>query len=232
MKAGAGKNHIIGVVMKYFPEKYILCYNKMSDKALFHMPGTKVIPKYDDDGHEMTIPLQPMINELVREKEKLLEAQSSNNPTANQTNLRIQIQENDDKIKELLDQAEKLIVVDNSVHVMLDTPDDKLIEALMTLISQDTPRDQRYVFADKSASSGLGTKFNRLRGSPCIIQTSNEDSSLVSEYSDLIKKAQQRPGLKELLQLYGQYEAAVRQSREYLSIIRPKMMISTTNSSS
>jgi hypothetical protein len=57
-------------------------------------------------------------------------------------------------------------------------------------------------------------------------------SSLAKEYADLIRKAQQRPGLNELLQLYGQYEAAIRRSREYLSIIKPKIIISTTNSSS
>jgi len=41
-----------------------------------------------------------------------------------------------------------------------------------------------------------------------------DENPMASEYSDLITKAQQQPGLKELLKLYRQYERAVRQSSE------------------
>jgi hypothetical protein len=53
----------------------------------------------------------------------------------------------------------------------------------------------------------------------------------VKECSELIRRAQQQPGVKELSQAYGYYDRLVRQSNAYLAITRPKVILSTTNSS-
>jgi hypothetical protein len=41
----------------------------------------------------------------------------------------------------------------------------------MSLISQDTPRDQKYAFVEKSASGQIRTRINRLRGIPVLFTT-------------------------------------------------------------
>jgi len=55
---------------------------------------------------------------------------------------------------------------------------------------------------------------------------------LESEHEKLMKKAQQQPGIKELMIVYGQYEEMLRQSHEYLLGVMPKEIISATNNTS
>lgn len=44
LKAGSGKNYLVNkIVASYYPQRYIIEYNKLSDKALFHRPGIEVI---------------------------------------------------------------------------------------------------------------------------------------------------------------------------------------------
>jgi hypothetical protein len=52
------------------------------------------------------------------------------------------------------------------------------------------------------------------------------------EYDELIKKAQEQPGIKELMLVYGDYERMMRQSHEYLMVMVPRSIISSNNNSS
>ncbi|MGB6591465.1 MAG: hypothetical protein WBE68_08170, partial [Candidatus Nitrosopolaris sp.] len=163
MKAGAGKtNRLVGVV-NYYPSKYVLEYNRCSDKALFHASGTLVTSKFDNEsGQEIVTPIQPIINQLLVEKESL------ENKASIASEDKIKILDIESQIKDIESKAEKLIRLDNTINVFLDTPQESLLDALMSLVSQDTPRDQKYYFAEKSASGQLGTKINRLRGMPYV----------------------------------------------------------------
>ena len=49
------------------------------------------------------------------------------------------------------------------------------------------------------------------------------------EQKELIKKAQEQPGIKELMITYGHYEELIEQSNKYFAEILPKSAISTTN---
>lgn len=65
-----------------------------------------------------------------------------------------------------------------------------------------------------------------------VMKTKVEDSIMANEFNDIIKKAQEQPGIVELMQVYGNYESLVKQTNAYLGNTRPKIIISTTNSSS
>lgn len=56
--------------------------------------------------------------------------------------------------------------------------------------------------------------------------------NLDQEKEALIKKAQEQPGIKELMTAYGHYEDMVRQCNAYLTEFLPKSINSTSNNSS
>jgi hypothetical protein len=48
------------------------------------------------------------------------------------------------------------------------------------------------------------------------------------ELDALIKKAQEEPGIVDLLAVYGQYGEVLKKSQEYLAKTRPRTIITTT----
>lgn len=52
------------------------------------------------------------------------------------------------------------------------------------------------------------------------------------DYKELIQKAQEQPGIKELMLVYGNYESMIQQSHEYLMGMMPRSIISSNNNSS
>lgn len=56
--------------------------------------------------------------------------------------------------------------------------------------------------------------------------------SLSEEYQEIIKRAQQEPGIKELSKAYGRYDQIAKRSHEYFATIRRKSVIFNTTSSS
>ncbi len=57
-------------------------------------------------------------------------------------------------------------------------------------------------------------------------------TEITEEYKEIVKRAQEQPGIAELMQVYGQYDLLVRQSHDYLSRTQSKTIIATTSSSS
>ena len=164
--SGAGKTYLLVTVAGYFPSKYVIELAGMSDKALVHRPGIMVISEYNEEtDEEETHPIDPIITELelqieeIESKEKLSKEDKEKIKT-------IKIE-----IKDLESRAEKLIDLNNQIILCLDTPQNSLLNVLMSLTSQDTPRDQKYTFAEKSASGQLRTRVNRLRGMPVLFAT-------------------------------------------------------------
>ena len=67
----------------------------------------------------------------------------------------------------------------------MDTAQDSLYNAIMSLISQDIQRDQKYKFVEQSGSSGkFGTTTNRLRGAPAIFTTQVIDDTRQARYDE------------------------------------------------
>jgi hypothetical protein len=56
------------------------------------------------------------------------------------------------------------------------------------------------------------------------------DNKIKKEYEELLRKADEIPGIKELSEVYGSYEAVLQQSQEYLMETRQRSIVSTTNS--
>ena len=57
-----------------------------------------------------------------------------------------------------------------------------------------------------------------------------EMSDTVEEYETLLRNALKQPGIKELMEVYGQYEEFVRQTNEYLFNVTPRPEITASNS--
>ncbi len=164
--SGAGKTYLLVTVAGYFPSKYIIELAGMSDKALVHRSGIMVISEYNEKtDEEETRAIDPIIGELelqieeIQNKEKLSREDKE------------EIKAIEAQIKDIKNRAEKLINLDNQIILCLDTPQDSLLSVLMSLISRDTPRDQKYTFVEKSASGQMRTRINRLRGMPVLFTT-------------------------------------------------------------
>ena len=67
---------------------------------------------------------------------------------------------------------------------MLDTAQEGLYNTLMSLISQDTSKDQLYQFTDKQVSGKLGATKNRLRGTPAMFTTQVIDDTKQLRYQE------------------------------------------------
>jgi hypothetical protein len=159
--SGAGKSYLLNHVAAFYPVKYIFTLAGISDKAIFHSDGPMVIE--DKVTGEIKL-LEPIINDLEIELESLQEK----DPKGNKKKIRdIQSQ-----IKSLQRSAQKLIDLNNKIIILQDTPAPTVFNLLMTLLSQDNPRDQLYAFTDKSSGSGkLIQSRNRIRGMPVIFTT-------------------------------------------------------------
>ncbi|MGA9154569.1 MAG: hypothetical protein WBZ36_28625 [Candidatus Nitrosopolaris sp.] len=159
--AGAGKSYLLSLVAGHFPNRYVLPLTGMSDKAIFHRPGIMVIEKHDDESGEVeVIPIAPIVRKLELEKAEI-EAQK-------QMGCKLRIKEIEADIKDIYEKAEKLIDLNNQIILGLDTPQDSLFDAIMALMSQDFPGDQKYEYAEKSSSNKMGRRVNRLRGMPVL----------------------------------------------------------------
>ncbi len=55
-------------------------------------------------------------------------------------------------------------------------------------------------------------------------------SNTNEDYEALVGNALKQPGIKELMEVYGQYEDLVRQTNEYLFNVTPRPEITSSNS--
>jgi hypothetical protein len=90
----------------------------------------------------------------------------------------------DSKIKDIYEKAEKLIDLSNQIILGLDTPQDTLFDAIMALMSQDFPGDQKYEYTEKSSSNRMGRKVNRLRGMPVLFTSRVIDDTRAPRFSE------------------------------------------------
>ena len=188
-ESGAGKNYLLELVSKYFPDKYVIPLNGMSNKALFHRKGVLVI-KNPQTGQEESIALvQNELNSKIDNLKEQIEDENDKEKSSRDKELikqaKKKIIEIESEIKDIEGRAEKLIQLDNQIILALDTPQDSIYDALMSIISQDTPRDQQYSFVEKSGSSGkLGTKNNILRGAPAFFSTQVIDDTKTLRFAE------------------------------------------------
>jgi hypothetical protein len=118
----------------------------------------------------------PIISKLQLEKQEI-EGQK-------QSGYKQRVYEIDSEIKDIYENAQKLIDLDNQIILGLDTPQDSLIDALMALMSQDFPGDVKYEFVEKSSSGKIGHRINRLRGVPVLFTSRVIDDTRAPRFSE------------------------------------------------
>lgn len=178
---GAGKNHLMRLTIGFIPDRYVVLYNRLSDRALFHMSGEMVMRRYDDTGKEVVEPIEGYLSKL-NNRLRDLKRKAKKSKTRDDIN---EIDSIGDEIKGVLENTQKLIRLDNLIQVFLDTPPEGLWDACMSLLSQDAERDQFYTFTDRTDSNnGLGTKTSRLRGAPTIISAGVIDDTASLRFAE------------------------------------------------
>ena len=72
--SGAGKSYLVLLVGDYFPEKYVLPKNAVSDKAIFHRRG-KLMERLVNDktGKVFFEPIAPKLIEFRAQKDEIEE---------------------------------------------------------------------------------------------------------------------------------------------------------------
>ena len=178
--SGAGKNHMIRIVIGFIPERYVVLYNRLSDRALFHMSGEMVIRRYDDVGKEIVEPIEGYLQTL-NNRLRDLKRKSKKSKSPQDIN---EIDSIGDEIKGVLEDTQKLIRLDNLIQVFLDTPAEGLWDACMSLLSQDAEKDQFYTFTDRVSNDSLGAKTSRLRGAPTIISAGVIDDTATLRFAE------------------------------------------------
>lgn len=188
--SGAGKSYLLNLVGDYFPQEHVIILTGMSDKALLHRDGT-MVTKNEKTG-ELT-PTDPIIDQLNDEKETVQEEIDSEkskviSDSRNTKDLlkakTKRIKEIELEMKSLQRRQKKLITLDNMIIIIQDTPQDSLFEVLMSLISQDSQKEQEYVFTEKSSSGKLGTRSNMLKGMPVMFTTRVIDDTRNSRFEE------------------------------------------------
>jgi hypothetical protein len=170
------------LVAEYFPQRYVFPLTGMSSKAMLHEEGIDII---EDELTGETEPADPIIETLKTEIEELTAKKEKEQNKGKKKEL---IERLRDKKRELADtkkRIQKLIILDNKIILLMDTAQDSLYNALMSLISQDTQRDQKYKFVEQSGHSGkFGTTTNSLRGIPAIFTTQVIDDTRQARHNE------------------------------------------------
>ena len=142
--SGAGKNYLLDLCSKYFPDNTLRLVGA-SDKAFLHRRGELVVK--DEQTGELK-PLEPMIDLLEHEIETLgdqLNEEKSREPSNKSAIKKFveEIKEKQNQIKSHLKRQQKLIDLNNLI--IADTPQEGFFANLMSLMSQDSRRDQEYL---------------------------------------------------------------------------------------
>src|SRR5437667_2509355 len=175
---GEGKNYIIRKVADLFPRGDIIRLAGMSDKSLFHKNGVLVI-KNDIGEYEP-------VDETIGKLDATIEEKQSELDTTKDINLRQalknQIKEIEKEKKEIYRDARKLIDLSHKTLVFLDTPNQGLLSAIMSLLSHDE-YEVEYDFVD--TNNGIKTRTNVLRGWPVVIFAQAIDYSHYKRYPEI-----------------------------------------------
>ena len=185
---GAGKSYLLNHVASFIPDKYVTLLAGTSEKTLFHRDGVMV---YEDDNREIK-PVQSLVSDLQLKIEELqdqidtqLELRKLNKPfdaDLIKSNKK-QISEIGEQIRDVQKSAQKLIDLTNQVIIYQDTPPPNMISLIMSLLSQDSTKDQLYTFVEKR-NGELIEKKNRLKGTPNLFYTQVIDDTDNQRYEE------------------------------------------------
>ena len=178
---GEGKTYVVQKVVDLFPKNDVICLVGMSEKALFHRPGTLVVK--NDDGNYISI------EQKIKDIESHI--QDCETETANSTDKNLkqakrhEIKDLEDQKKEIYENSKKLIELSGKTLIFLDSPPAHLLEALMPLLSHDRS-EVDYEFVD--TYNGIKTHGNVLRGFPAVIFTAARDYTNSPRYPEIQRR--------------------------------------------
>ena len=160
--SGEGKSYILAKVGDLFPKDDLIFISHMSEKAIFHRKG--ILVTKDDHGEYVSI--ENKINAIDEQIEnKKFELSKTKDQYLKQA-LKSFIKSLEEEKKGLQNNSMKLIDLQHTILVFLDTPKPELFNAIMTLLSHDR-YEVEYEFVD--TYNGIKTKNNVLRGWPVVI---------------------------------------------------------------
>jgi hypothetical protein len=164
--SGVGKNYVMNKVVSLFPKSDVLLLAGMTEKALFHRPGTLVIKNEITGEYESIETRLTDIEEQIRERKREECSYKTADDKTKRQDIRDSIQILEEQKRELLSNSKKLIDLSNKIIVFLDTPPERLLSGLLPLLSHDA-YEIEYEFVD--THNGIKTKSNILRGWPAIV---------------------------------------------------------------
>ena len=178
---GEGKTYVVQKVVDLFPKNDVICLVGMSEKALFHRPGTLVIK--NDDGNYISI------EQKIKDIESQIQDCETEIANSNDKNLkqakRYEIKDLEAQRKEISENSKKLIELSGKTLIFLDSPPAHLLEALMPLLSHDRT-EVEYEFVD--TYNGIKTRGNVLRGFPAVIFTAARDYTNSPRYPEIQRR--------------------------------------------
>jgi hypothetical protein len=185
---GAGKSYLLNHVASFIPDKHVTLLAGTSEKTLFHRDGVMV---YEDENHEIK-PVQSVIADMQLKIEELqdqidtqLELRKLNRPFNSDLikSNKKQITEIEQRIKDIQKSSQKLIDLTDQIIIYQDTPPPNMISLIMSLLSQDSTKDQLYTFVEKR-NGELIEKKNRLKGTPNLFYTQVIDDTDNQRYEE------------------------------------------------
>ena len=194
-ESGAGKSYIVNHIASFYPDKYLTRLAGVSDKALFHLDGPMIVVKDEETG-EFEL-LDDIINQLETERDecedemKVQQGLKNEGKPYDKDLLKVkkkQIKEIESEERNVEKSAQKLIDFDNKILIVQDTPSPQFFNLLMTILSQDTTKDQQYAFTDKSSNGKLFANKNRIRGMPVIMTTQVIDDTDNARFEEKIRR--------------------------------------------
>ena len=194
-ESGAGKSYIVNHIAGFYPDKYLTRLAGVSDKALFHLDGPMIVIEDEETGEfellddivsRLETEMEECEEEIKVQQELKNEGKPYNKDLVNSKKNRIKEIESEKRNVEK--SAQKLIDFDNKILIVQDTPSPQFFNLLMTILSQDTTRDQEYAFTDKSSNGKLFANKNRIRGMPVIMTTQVIDDTDNARFEEKIRR--------------------------------------------
>lgn len=176
---GEGKTYGLKYVAGVFPDDDMEHLGGMSEKALFHRKG-EVVVKEDDNEYA---PIEKYTDEIHAELEEIAEDLKD---ADNKSELRARRRELEEKLARYESEAIKRIDLRQKALIFQDTPDAKLLETIMPLLSHDQPR-VFYEFASKN-NNGIQTISNMIEGWPSVIYCQAIDTSARERWPELLRR--------------------------------------------
>lgn len=191
--SGAGKNYLLEICSRVFPDKYVEQFVGVSDKAFVHRRGQLVIE--DKATGELTF-IQPMIKQLDQKlddiTDELAVAKCAPAKTRDYEKIgKLTVEQNKitRQIRDLRSKAQKYFSLGDLIIIISDTPQEGFLATIMSLSSQDTKRRQRYIFTDKTSSGRQEASTNIIDGQPVVFSAQVIDTSDSKRHAEITRRS-------------------------------------------